>query len=250
MDVGLFKAIYEEDVAAVLDDMVNGSPDVNGLDANGYTPLTLAFELSADAIAEALIDHGADLHLANGYGCTPLTSAIVGKNATWARILVDAGVALDARGIAEGHLTSPVHEACYWGMTDLLTAMLKRYGARLMNLKAHRGMTPREFARKNPSLLPADLAALDVVLASVDATSPAPLPPTRTHHVCIDLSKLDDKQKEANAWTQEFHVCARRRQWPQAILAAEMSPDVGEDLRARVHRMRMAHHNATNRTYP
>jgi hypothetical protein len=231
----LFEAIYADQVGKA-DAALAAGADANGLEqATGFTPLTLALELnSAPAIPDALVRAGASLHLANGYGSTPLLSALAWKNMAWVQTCLCAGADVRVRGVVDDFLTSPAHEACYWGMTDVLLELLQR-DSTVMQLRAHRGLTPREFMRLNEATLtPQDFAIVDEAVATLQASTCATAQ-TDTRHMFFALADLDDASID---WTARLNRALPLRDWPTAIVAAEMGAECAEYVRAHVHRSR------------
>ena len=129
MAKALFAALYEGDEDAVTAAIWDGA-DVNACEdgLSGYTPLTLALETGAnDKLVRALVDNGADVQLANAWGATPLLSALSVKNVQWAQMFLARGASVNVRGMLEGRLSSPLHEAAYWGLHEMLVWLCLLY---------------------------------------------------------------------------------------------------------------------------
>ena len=124
----LFDAIYDGSRERVSDALYEGA-DVNACETrlSGYTPLTLAFEIgdSTDAIVQLLCSNGADVHLANAWGATPLMSSLSVKHTQWAKYFLARGAEVNIRGIVDDRLTSPLHEAAYWGLLDMVEWLME-----------------------------------------------------------------------------------------------------------------------------
>jgi len=235
----LFDAIYAGHAAALAAALARGA-DANGLEAHtGFTPLTLAIELGASAAeGAALLAAGADLHLANAYGATPLLSAVAMKQYAWIQRCLAAGACVTARGVVDDHLTSPAHEACYWGLTDTLVALVRRDPA-VLTLRARHGLTPRQYMQLNETLAPQDFAAMDEAIAGCCQVPTVAVPvdpvPVDPRHMAFSDAELDDPGID---WTQRLNQALPRRDWPAAVLAVEMGAACPEYVRSRVHRAR------------
>jgi Ankyrin repeats (3 copies) len=91
---------------------------------NGNDLLQLATATCDPDTVRLLLERGADAAQANDRGATPLHQAAYGGSATIARLLLDAGAAVD--GSAYGDGGTPVTWALFWGhreVADLIAAV-------------------------------------------------------------------------------------------------------------------------------
>ena len=237
----LFAAIYEGRHDKVIDAIYEGA-NVNACEdgLSGYTPLTLAFELGGggkevDGIYLELFQHGADVHLANAWGATPLISALSVKQTTWAMTFLSRGVDVNARGIVDDRLTSPLHEAAYWGLLDMVDWLIQA-GADVEQ-KAHKRMLPQAYARTNPANGPVVLTRL---ARALDVAS-HPVMSLWRHSVdrrYVRWSAFDHLERLPTNWTYMCTSAIKEKNWYQAVLCMEMGAMVSVDVEVRLREKR------------
>jgi ankyrin repeat protein len=119
----LFDAAVHGDSAAV-ENLLDGSVDVDERGHNEETPLIAAALAGEVAIAEILIAHGANVMARNKGGLTPLHAAAYSGSAAVARILLDHGAALDDKTNISG--TTPLIVAAEENRVSVAELLLAR----------------------------------------------------------------------------------------------------------------------------
>lgn len=71
--------------------LIESGEDVNALDENGFTPLTLASRMCMPKTSELLIEAGADVNKIDKFSLPPLYHALVENCAILTKILIDSG---------------------------------------------------------------------------------------------------------------------------------------------------------------
>jgi len=239
MAKALFAALYEGDEDAVTAAIWDGA-DVNACEdgLSGYTPLTLALETGAnDKLVRALVDNGADVQLANAWGATPLLSALSVKNVQWAQMFLARGASVNVRGMLEGRLSSPLHEAAYWGLHEMLVWLMEAGGNK--DMRAHRGMRPFEYARTNDEHSPVDLAKVSKALTT-KAHPVFSMWREQTVITNVKWESIESMEHNGPNWTMRWSEAMKRRDWHNALLAAEMGGIVPSDVVEKLHEKRYA----------
>lgn len=233
----LFDAIYACEAENVMSAIFDGA-DVNACESrlSGYTPLTLAFELggggpTVDSILHELYLKGADIHLANAWGGTPLLSALSVKQLPWAMEFIARGADVNVIGIVDDRLTTPLHEAAYWGQLDMVEWLIQA-GANV-NMRAHKQMTAQEYARTNIINGPVELTRLS---RTIETTAVHPIlslgriPVCERHVKCVSGN---GSGTEGGDLTCRWAAAMKNKDWYNALMALEMGaivPSEVEDL--------------------
>lgn len=237
----LFNAIYEERFDKVVDALYEGA-DVNAVEdkVSGYTPLTLILELGAggnecEKIIRELCNHGASPHLANAWGATPLLSAVSMKQTQWAKLFLAQGAEVNVRGVVDERLSSPLHEAAFWGLYDMMEWLVQA-GA-ITDMHAHKGMQPQAYARTNPVNGPIELMRVGKALK----TLPHPIMslwrhPVDMKHVRFD--PIDTLERLPTNWCYRLNEALKNKDWYNATLAIEMGAITSDEVAERIREMR------------
>ena len=227
----LFDAIYDGSREKVMDALYEGA-NVNACETtlSGYTPLTLALEVGGhpDEIVQQLCTHGADIHLANAWGATPLVSALAVKQTSWAKDFLARGAAVNTRGIVDDRLTSPLHEAAYWGLLDMI-GWLMQCGAD-GSMYAHKHMKAQAYARTNPVNGPIELTRIERAIAGSAAH---PIMSLWRHPVNTQYMKwnaLESMERNPENWTYRWTTAMKNKDWYNALLAIEMGAFVDKEI--------------------
>ena len=132
----LNNAILSDDMPRIKYLMKKGA-DINGYDAQGYTPLTNALRNRYFRVVEYLIAEKADLELKDQNGWPPLLLSILKDDRQSMKALLDAGVSLtsvNSKGL------SAIHTAVEFSSAELIDDLLER-GVDI-NAKNAAGYTP------------------------------------------------------------------------------------------------------------
>lgn len=235
----LFDAIYNGNQDQVSDAIHKGA-DVNACESriSGYTPLTLAFEIgdNVDEIVRLLCLHGADIHLANAWGSTPLLSSIAVKHTTWAKYFLARGAYVNVRGVVDCRLTSPLHEAAYWGMINMIEWLIQA-GADT-SMYAHNHLRPQNYARANQVNGPVELARIERALDQHQAHPIMSLwrHPIDTTHV--RFQSIDFLEHNPENWTYRWAQSMKKKDWYNALIAIEMGAFVDNEVADMVREQR------------
>ena len=102
-------------------DLIRAGVDVNALDKNGRTALTVAIqEQSAKVLPVLLNARGINLSTPNKYGESPLMMAIISNQTALAKQLIARGAATNKGG------WSPLHYAATRGNVEVMRLLLAR----------------------------------------------------------------------------------------------------------------------------
>ena len=237
----LFDAIAIHSIDAARDAIERLDADVDAC-VSTYTPLTLALELPRQTtmfpIIELLIANGANVHVANTWGGTPLLSAIATGQLGWAQEFAKRGADVNVLGFVGSKLTSPIHEAAYLGH-ELSLRFLIEAGAD-PDMHGPRRLRPMDYARGNLALEPRDLAR---VLCAIDHTDAKP----GAHdviHVPVDSRhmlwpNIDNLVRCNTNWQQYWIDAMKKKDWANALMAAEMGAIVSTEVMERLRVMRV-----------
>ena len=237
----MFKALYEGDLKRLIEAIDNGA-DVNACESgpSGYTPLTLALELGGasedtERIIRVVYDGGACVHTANAWGATPLISAMSVKQVPWAMTFLASGAEVNVRGIVEERLTSPLHEAAYWGLYDMLEWLIQA-GADV-EMYAHKHMRPHAYARTNIIHGPIELTRVARILDGYKH----PIMSLWRHPVDmkhVKINSINYMEHNSTNWTLRLNECMKNKDWFNALLAIEMGALTSKDIAERVRNKR------------
>ena len=135
--VRAYRAVEAHDLdalAAVLDE----HPDVvHVVGTNGNDLLGMAGATCDERVVKLLLDRGADVMHANVHGWTPLHQAAYSDLPVMARMLLDAGAAVDAE--ARGSGGTPLVVALFWGNRTTAELLAER-GVHPRNLRTAAGL--------------------------------------------------------------------------------------------------------------
>lgn len=235
----LFDAIAIHSIDAARDAIERLDANVDAC-VSTYTPLTLALELPRQTnmfpIIELLIASGANVHVANAWGGTPLLSAIATGQLGWAQEFAQRGADVNVLGFMGSKLTSPIHEAAYLGH-ELSLRFLIEAGAD-PDMHGPRRLRPMDYARGNLALEPRDLAR---VLCAIDHTDAKPgvvvHTPVDSRHML--WPNIDNLVRCNTNWQQYWIDAMKKKDWANALMAAEMGAIVSTEVMERLRVMRV-----------
>lgn len=139
----LMKAVQRDDVAAVKRLIAEGV-NVSELDANGDAPLVMAAYKGHTGIVRLLLDAGADIAAVDPtMKATALHAAAYAGRTDAAKLLIERGIDIDKQGPRNGY--TALHDAIWQNNIETAEVLIAA-GANL-ELKAHSGQTPLQFAR-------------------------------------------------------------------------------------------------------
>jgi len=221
----LFDGIYNGDQEKVSIAIHKGA-DVNACETylSGYTPLTLAFEIgdNTDEIVRLLCLHGADIHLANAWGSTPLLSSLAVKHTTWSKYFLARGACVNVIGIVENRLTTPLHEAAYWGLLNIIEWLIQA-GANT-EILAHQRMLPQAYAYTNRVNGPIEIARIE---RAFDSCHAHPIMSLWRHPIDKRYIRFEESTEDL---THRFTTSLKKKDWYNVVLAVEMGAMVDKDI--------------------
>ena len=139
----LLEAVRAGDLATANHWLDAGAP-IDGKDAGGYSPLTIAAGLGQVQMVELLLVAGADPNLLDSrMGASALHKAAQGGNPEVARLLLDHGAFVDMQSPTLGQ--TPLYDAVWHKKLEMVKFLLSRNAK--TTLKTHGGRTPLERAR-------------------------------------------------------------------------------------------------------
>ena len=127
-------------VDAVRSLLDNGS-DIDELDSNGQTALTVASKYGKPQVAKLLIERGADVNSRSASGWTPMHHASKRGHLVIAQLLLDRNVDLNAR---QRDQRTALDLASYYGHLEIAKVLLE-HGAN-PNVRNSSGLTPKQEA--------------------------------------------------------------------------------------------------------
>lgn len=139
----LLAAVNGGDLGAVID-AVDAGGDVNGISAEGFSPLMVAAYRGQRDIAEYLLGMGADANLPNDKGALPMHYAAAGGSVEMAELLFLNGAQLDAP-VYEDLSWTELHVASFCGNEEVFE-FLVGCGAN-HKIKDADGFSPQEVAQ-------------------------------------------------------------------------------------------------------
>ena len=236
----LLDAISVQSLEAARDAIERLGADVDAC-VSTYTPLTLAIELphskAMDTIIDLLLANNASVHVANSWGGTPLPSAIATGQLGWAQRFAMNGADVNVLGFVGAKLTSPIHEAAYQGH-ELSLRFLIDAGADPDMHGPHR-LRPMDYARSNLGLEPRDLAR---VLCAIDHTdvslaSHVTRTPVDSRHML--WPNIENLVRCNTNWQQYWIDAMKKKDWANALMAAEMGAIVSTEIMELLRTMRV-----------
>jgi hypothetical protein len=235
----LFDAIAIYSIDAARDAIERLDADVDAC-VSTYTPLTLALELPHNKcrkpIIELLLASGANVHVANAWGGTPLLSAIATGQLGWAREFARRGADVNVLGFVGSKLTSPIHEAAYLGH-ELSLRFLIEAGAD-PDMHGPRRRRPMDYARGNLALEPRDLARVLCAIDHTDAKLGVVVhTPVDSRHML--WTNIDNLVRCNTNWQQYWIDAMKKKDWANALMAAEMGAIVSTEVMERLRVMRV-----------
>lgn len=87
--------------------------DINAINDDGFTPLTLASRFCLPKTAELLLNAGADINKVDKYGVPPIYHSLVENCAILTKILIDLGA--NVRWVDKENGNNLLHYATVWG---------------------------------------------------------------------------------------------------------------------------------------
>ncbi len=112
--------------------------DVNAIDYDGFTPLTLASRYCRPKTLELLLKAGADINKIDYYGVPPLYHTVVENCAILTKVLIDYGA--NVRWVDKENGNNLLHYASLWG-ADIEVIDLVKAGADINGLN-NKGESP------------------------------------------------------------------------------------------------------------
>ena len=122
LDAEMVLAAKSNDAGAVTDRLAWGA-DLEAVDADGSSALTVAAGSGAESVAELLLARGANANVVNGSGTTPLMAASAGGSLPLVALLLESGAVLAPRD-KQGETAFLL--ACDKGWTDVASALLAK----------------------------------------------------------------------------------------------------------------------------
>ncbi|KAF3799940.1 hypothetical protein GCG54_00001048 [Colletotrichum gloeosporioides] len=132
-------AIVRDDLMAM--QVLEDEASIDDVDANGHTPLEIAFMHGRLSMAERLVRRGANIERVNQHGHAPLHHAAFHGSKTLVKLLIDLGATIDHQDLSG---QTALHTAASFGHSDAIKVLLKE-GASTRVVDSHR-MTPLQLA--------------------------------------------------------------------------------------------------------
>ena len=125
--------------------LIENGIDINAVDNNGYTALTMAAMHNNHAVAEVLLKHGANPNCRDNQQLTPLHWASVGKSLQSTKVLLDHGAKANVQDACGD---TPLHDAVVYSEIEIIKELLKA-GAD-PHIKNNRGETVLDYVETSP----------------------------------------------------------------------------------------------------
>jgi ankyrin repeat protein len=132
-----YRAVEAHDVDGLRDEIERFPELVAAVGTNGNDLIGMAGATCDERLVRVLLDHGADPARGNAHGWTPLHQAAYSNLPLLARMLLDAGAAVDVSARGDGG--TPLVVALFWGHREV-TELLTEHGVHPRNLRAAAGI--------------------------------------------------------------------------------------------------------------
>lgn len=139
----LMNAVNRNDLATVQQLIADGT-DVNEHDAgsNNYPVIIAAWKGYTD-VTRALLDAGARVDVLDGGGATALHATAYAGRPDDAKLLIDAGIDVDAQGPGNGY--TALHDAIWQNNVEVARHIIAANPD--FSIKSHEGLTPLAMAK-------------------------------------------------------------------------------------------------------